>query len=282
MGAIFGPAGESVSFKNEKNVSLLQYLNNFGLKAYEYQCGRGVRISKERARQFAKELPGIYISVHAPYYISLSSLEEQKRINSVKYILNTAKVAKSMGAKRIVVHSGSCANLKRKDALDLAKDTLKAALMQLKEEGITDVHICPETMGKSRQLGDLNEVIELCKLDESMLPCIDFGHLNARTFGSLKSEADYLAVLDFIENELGFYRLSCFHSHFSKVEYTVPGGEKRHLTFRDRIFGPSFEPLASAVVKKGVSPIFICESAGTQAEDAKSMKDIYSKMVKNI
>jgi deoxyribonuclease-4 len=52
-------------------------------------------------------------------------------------------------------------------------------------------------------------------------------------------------------------------------------GEKKHLTFEDDIYGPEFEPLAKAIVSLGVSPTIICESAGTQSDDALIMKKIY-------
>ena len=73
---------------------------------------------------------------------------------------------------------------------------------------------------------------------------------------------------------MGQARLKEFHSHFSKIEYSQ-GGEKKHLTFEDRVYGPDFEPLMELIYKKNLSPTFICESAGTQAEDAKQMKDYY-------
>ena len=119
--------------------------------------------------------------------------------------------------------------------------------------------------------------MELCKLDERLIPCIDFGHLNAREQGYFKSAAEYKSVFDAIENELGAERLKCFHSHFSKIEYTT-GGEKRHLTFEDTIYGPDFEPVLDIVVQRGCSPIFVCESAGTQAEDALTMKKYYQSI----
>ena len=39
------------------------------------------------------------------------------------------------------------------------------------------------------------QVLELCMLDERMLPCVDFGHLNARTHGSLQTRADFALSL---------------------------------------------------------------------------------------
>ena len=277
MGAIFGPAGNSQEFKINKNLSLLEYLKSYNLKAYEYQCGMGVRITEKSAEKFSKDMKGIAISIHAPYYISLSSVEEEKRKKSVQYILKTARIAKAMKAKRVVVHSGSSRKIPREEALELAKKTLKDALQELEKNGLDEIILCPETMGKVNQLGNLEEVLSLCKISERLVPCLDFGHLNARSFGEIKGSENYLEILNKVENELGFERLKNFHSHFSKVEFTIPGGEKKHLTFEDVTYGPEFEPLAELVVRKNLSPIFICESAGTQAKDAKLMQDTYEK-----
>ena len=284
MPALFGPAGNSESFTKMGYKSSLQvpeYIVKMGLDAFEYQCGRGVNIGSEKAAQLGKlaDEKGIKLSLHAPYYISMSSVEEEKRIKSVDYILQSARAVNTMGGSRIVVHTGSCSKISREQALDLAKDTMKLAIAALDAEGLSNVRICPETMGKINQLGTLEEVIELCKLDERLLPCIDFGHLNARTMGQVNSGEAFLDILNKIGNELGEDRLKQFHSHFSKIEYTV-GGEKKHLTFEDTVFGPDYEPLMELVYKKNLSPTFICESAGTQAEDAKAMKDYYLKISK--
>lgn len=277
MGAVFGPAGNSNSYN--KNISVYEYLKSFDLGAYEYQCGRGVRVSSENAEKFGISMRDIKLSVHAPYYISLSSVEEEKRNNSIKYILQTAKIAKHMGATRIVVHSGSCGKIDRQLALNLAKETIEKAILALKEENLEDISICPETMGKVNQLGTLDEVLSLCEVADNMIPCIDFGHLNARSYGKVNNAAAYAEILNSIENKLGLDRLKIFHSHFSKIEYTIPGGEKKHLTFEDTEYGPDFEPLAELIAKRGLSPTFICESSGTQAEDAKKMQEIYKRFL---
>lgn len=279
MSAKFGPAGNSDSFsaKYKSTVDAPLYLKEMGLDHYEYQCGRGVKVSDKTARAIssAAEKNGIGLSLHAPYFISLSSVEEEKRDNSINYILQSCEAALRLGADRIVIHSGSCSKMTRKEALELAKDTLIRARKQAVKQGFEAVHFCPETMGKTNQLGDLEEVLELCRLDDTFIPCIDFGHLNARTFGGIKSAADYDKMLELVENKLGTDRLKIFHSHFSKIMYTDPGGEKKHLTFEDNEYGPDFEPLMEIVARKNLSPIFVCESAGTQAEDALAMKNSY-------
>ena len=286
MGAIFGPAGTSESFTAmgyKNSLQVPEYIEKMGLDCFEYQCGRGVNIGEEKAKALGKLAAekGIKISLHAPYYISMSSVEEEKRLNSVNYIIASAKAVKAMGGNRIVVHTGSCGKISRGQALELAIDTMRLAINSLDSEGLSDIHICPETMGKVNQLGTLYEVLELCKIDERLIPCIDFGHLNARDMGILKAKADFEKIFYDIKNALGTERLKSFHSHFSKIEYTT-GGEKRHLTFEDTVYGPQFEPVMELTCKYDCSPVFICESAGTQAEDAKQMKDYYISLKKEM
>lgn len=279
----FGTAGNSNSFYDmgyKATSQVPEYIKKMGINAYEYQCGRGVRVNQEQAlklKEGANAL-GVRLSLHSPYYISLSSLEEDKRENSISYILQSAQAARLIGADRVVVHSGSCSKISRAAALELAKDTIKKAVNELKRNDLYDIRLCPETMGKVNQLGTLEEVVELCKVDESLIPCIDFGHLNARTFGGLKTMEDFEHIFKTMKNELGEERMRSFHSHFSKIEYTENGGEKRHLTFADEVFGPNFEPVAELILKYNCSPVIICESDGTQAEDAKAMFDIYTAL----
>lgn len=283
MSAKFGPAGNSDSFKAmgyKHSLEVPEYIVKMGLDHFEYQCGRGVNIGLEKAKQLGDlaKNAGISLSLHAPYYISMSSVDEEKRLNSINYILASARAVNAMGGERIIVHTGSCGKISREEALYLAIDTMKKSLEALDNEGLGHIHICPETMGKVNQLGSLYEVMELCKIDERLIPCIDFGHLNAREQGILKTFDDYKLIFDTIENELGIDRLKSFHSHFSKIEYTT-GGEKRHLTFEDVVYGPDFEPVMELTAKRGCSPIFVCESDGTQAEDAKKMKDYYLSLI---
>ena len=279
MNAFFGPAGRDDSLSQygyKTSLDIPRCISEKGLDAFEYQCGRGVNIKTDVANELGVLAMqyNIRLSLHAPYYISLSGTEKEKRDKSIKYILDSAVAADAMGADRIIVHSGSCSKITREEALLLATDTLKRAQEELDKNALGHIHICPETMGKINQLGTLSEVLELCKIDDRMIPCVDFGHLNARTMGEIKTEEDYKRILDEMENALGYDRLKIFHSHFSKIEYTS-GGEKQHLTFDDAVFGPDFEPLLNQVVKRNLSPVFICESAGTQSDDALKMKQYY-------
>lgn len=277
---IFGPAGNSDAFYEEGYKATLQapgWLEKLGLDAYEYQCGRGVRLSEEAARALREKgrQHGVVFSVHAPYYISLASKEAEKRDNSLRYILDSARAVDRLGGDRIVVHPGGLGGLERPAAASLAMETLTRAQRLLDEEGLGHVHICPETMGKVNQLGDLEEVLRLCTVDERFIPCIDFGHLNCRTHGGMNSFEAYRAVADAIAGRLGEERGRCFHIHFSKIEYSQ-GGEKRHLTFEDETYGPDPAPLMELIARRGLAPVVICESEGTQARDALAMRRLWS------
>ena len=157
---LFGPAGSSASFAAEGHTSTLEapaWLAARGLTAYEYQCGHGLRVKLDTAAGFGAEAKahGIAVSLHAPYYISLASDDPAKRDNSVRYILESARLVSAMGGTRIVVHPGGLGGLARRDAAALAARTLRRAQEALDGEGLSHVHICPETMGKIQQLGDL-------------------------------------------------------------------------------------------------------------------------------
>ena len=282
MAASFGPGGNSEAFKTYGGKSTLdapKFVREIGLDAYEYEAGNGIASSPamlaaigEKAREY-----GVKMSFHTPYFISLSGVEEEKRLKSIKYIEDSLDAAYLLGAKTIVVHTGSAAKITRDEAMRLAADTLVKTLSAVDTRGIK---IGLETMGKINQLGTLDEVIELCRIDPAFVPVVDFGHLNARECGGVFATSDdYMRVFDKIDRKLGAEIATNLHCHFSKIEWTDKG-EKKHLTFADTVYGPDFEPLIEAIVKNGLSPTIISESAGTQSDDALAMKKYYKELMK--
>ena len=282
MSAKFGPAGNCDSFSKAHKASLAapKWIADFGLDCYEYQCGKGVHVGKDTAIEIGENAraAGIGLSIHAPYFINLANPDSIMKNNG--YVLTSCALAEWMGASRVVVHTGALMGRSRREALDIAKRGMSALLSVLDNAGLGHITLCPETMGKINQLGDLDEVLELCTLDERLVPCIDFGHLYARSLGADDGRPAFCRMLDRVEAVLGSDRASTFHSHFSHIEFTPKGGEKCHRTFDDDGgYGPDWAPLAAEVARRGWSPTFICESAGTQAEDALTMKRIYQKLV---
>ncbi len=278
----FGTAGQSESFAAmgyKSSLDVPEYTARFGLHAFEYQCGHGVRLGEEKAREMARRARerDILFSLHAPYFISMSSLSEETRLRSVDYILQSCRVVRDLGGRRVIFHSGSCGKQSREQALEKALDTMEKIMKAVDEAGYEDLTLCPETMGKIGQLGTLDEVLALCQVDKRITPCIDFGHLNARTLGGIKGRAQYEEILDRMEQVLGDERARAFHVHFSRIEFSA-GGEKHHRTFADTQWGPEPEPLLQLCKERALSPVIICESAGTQAEDARTMQTYYESL----
>ena len=282
MSAIFGPAGNAESFPYKSSVDAPRWLAELGLDCYEYQCGKGVNVREETARNIgaAAVAAGIRLSLHAPYFINLANPDPESLQKTIGYITAACQAADWMGAGRVVIHSGALMKRTRREALDIALRSLKAVIAACDDAGYGHIALCPETMGKINQLGDLEEVLELCTLDERLIPCIDFGHLYARSLGADDGAEAFGRMLDRVESVLGQSRASVFHSHFSHIQFTPGGGEKCHRTFDDDDgYGPDWAPLARAIARRGWSPTFICESAGTQAKDALTMKRIYQEVL---
>ncbi len=275
----FGPSGNSELFYEKgykDSLSSPVWVKEMGLDCFEYSFGRGVNIGEKKAEEIgvAFQNNGIELSVHAPYFINFACLDEEKIENSYNYVLSSLHFARIMQAKRVVFHPATQGKLTRLEAVELTKKRLEILAEKIDKHGYNDMLVCPETMGKSAQIGTAEEVAEFCTIAPFYVPAIDFGHLNARTNGSLKTTEDFLSVLDITEKISGREKLEKLHVHFSKIMYTQKG-EVKHLTFLDDVYGPEFEPLSKALKIKNIEPYIICESAGMQDVDAKIMKDIY-------
>ncbi len=279
MSALFGPAGLPEGFPGKSSVQAPGWLASIGLDAFEYQCGKGVNVGEKTARAVgaAAREHNIRLSLHAPYFINLANPAPESLEKTTGYILSACRAADWMGATRVTIHTGALMKRTRREALEIAMLSLQEVMRTCDGEGYGHLTLCPETMGKINQLGDLDEVLELCQLDERLLPCVDFGHLYARSLGADEGEEATGRILDRIQSQLGEERASRFHSHFSQIAFTQNGGEKAHLTFDQEEFGPDYRPLMRQLARRGWSPTIICESAGTQDKDALTMKRAYEQ-----
>lgn len=278
----FGPSGNCESFYAEGYTHTEQaaaFVKRRGLNCFEYSFGRGVRMSEEKALSIraAFEKEGVEISVHAPYFINFANPDGEMAQKSYGYVLDSGKMAALMGGQRIVFHPAAQGKASREEAVALTEERLKVLRDLIYENQMQHLIFCPETMGKLAQIGTVEEIVRFCKIDPVYVPCVDFGHINAREQGSLKTVSDYKDRLQYMLDELGYERMKNFHVHFSKIMYSVKG-EIKHLTFEDGVYGPEFEPLAVALKDLKLEPYIVSESAGTQAEDAKAMQDIYNKL----
>lgn len=275
----FGSSGTGNLFAEEVNsdrtVDVPAWLHSKGLDCYEYSFGRGARVTEKAAREIGNAFnnENIEISVHAPYFINLACEDDKVEAN-IGYFVSTLKRLEWMGGKRCIFHPGTQMKWSREEAMNKASERLDIVLQNIYDLGYSDCMLAIESMGKISQLGDVGEIIELVKHDKMLYPGIDFGHLNSRWLGGIKSSDDYKRIIDQLIDALGYEKVRDMHVHFSKQEYSARG-EVRHLTFADEIYGPDFEPLAEILCDYKLEPYIICESAGTQDLDAIRMKEMY-------
>lgn len=274
----FGPSGRG-KYEESKIEDIPKILCETGLKVFEYSFGRGVRMSDSTAKMFGDACAecGVLLSVHAPYFINLANPDLEMIKKSFGYFEECLKKMKVMGATRLVFHPASLSGNTREHALALAHKNLTELIKHLRSNNLIEdgVQLCVETMGKHGQLGTVEEVVELCKVDPCLIPTLDFGHINAFTLGGLKSQSDFEEVFSKVASGLGA-RGKNVHIHFSKIEYTAKG-EKRHLNFCDP-GEPDYKLMLAAMKKLGISGRVVSESAGHQVEDSLEMKNFYKNL----
>ena len=262
----FGPSGNCESFYEKGNKSTLEspkWVRDHNLDIFEYSFGKGYILSSQTAQNIGEEFKkfGVELSLHAPYFINFANPDPEMYEKTKGYIRTGIKFLRLMGAKRLIFHPGSCGKMTRDEAYALTKVRMKEFIDELNREGLLEgIYLCPETMGKQMQIGTVEEIIDLCELNEHLLPTFDFGHINSRTGGSLKTKEDYKKVFEYCKERLGEERTTKCHIHFSKIEYGAKG-EIRHLNFDDEKYGPKFEPLAECLIEMKLMPHIICESA---------------------
>ena len=279
----FGPSGNDELFYaqgHKHSIEAFEWLNNLGLDLYEYSFGRGVLLKNDTAKllgEKAKEF-NIEVSVHAPYFVNLATLNPEQQSKNEKYILDSLERLKLLGGKKCVLHSGTQTSFDRETAINLVKENILKVVDKATQNGFGDLFICPETMGKYTQIGNAEEIVDICSLHPMLVPTFYFGHLNCLVQGSLKTKDDFKTLLELIKTKLG-NKINDLHIHFSKIQYSDKG-EVKHLTFDDCEFGPDFNPLLQALIEMQVEPTIICESKDIMAQDALKMKKMYLSLAK--
>ena len=273
---IFGPAGscDEVVESKMKRPAQAQFLREMGLKAYEHPFTFGVNINEQTKQDLIQEFGDFKLSVHAPYYINFASDDEEKLMKTNGYLMDSVLKAREIGADRVVFHPGSLTGQTREQALSNTLKNLKKFVALMDERNIHDVYICPETMGKHGQVGTWEEVAKMCEIDERIIPCLDFGHINAFTLGGLDSLS---AIEEIIKKFVVELKKKEIHIHFSRIEYTSKG-EKKHLILDDPSdFGPDYKMMIDILKKYDANYRVISESQGTQSRDSYKMLEYYKK-----
>ncbi len=250
-----------------------EVLKDMNLDGMELEFVHGVRMNDD-ARNFVKErAKDFVITAHGPFYINLNSKEEEKIDASVQRIIDTASVASQAGAFSITYHAAFYMGGDKQTVYNQVKTQTQRIIDVVEREKI-NVWIRPETTGKATQWGDLDEIINLSKEFEKVLPCVDFSHLHARTAGEYNTYDEFSRVLEKIGKEIGQYALDNFHGHLAGIEYTAKG-ERQHLNLEESDM--NYKDLLKALNEFKVKGAIVCESPNIE-DDCKLLKDYYNSL----
>jgi len=274
MPLLFGTAGIPLSTKDRDSISGIKQVKVLNLDCMELEFVRGVHMSEALAAEVKKTAleNDVVLSVHAPYFINLNSKEKEKLEASKQRIIQSALTGSAAGARNVVFHAAYYGKDMKKAVYKRVKEALEEVL-EIIEEKKLDVILRPETTGKATQFGDLDELVELSRELENVLPCIDFSHLHART-QRYNSYAEFREVLDKIEKSLGKKAIRDMHIHFSGIEYTRKG-ERRHLTLEESDL--KYMELLKALKDYNAEGLVISESPNIEG-DAILIKGEFAKL----
>jgi len=261
-----GTAGVPLSSPERDTLSGIKFVRELGLDAMELEFVRSVYLNEEGAKKAgntAKELD-VRLSVHAPYYINLNSEEDDKLEASKERIIQSARIGEKAGAMIVVFHPGYYGKKTKEETMEAIMQQTREIRETLNKEG-NKILLGPETTGKVKQFGTLEELIEVAKKVKGVQPVVDFGHMHARYNGGLRTKADFERVFDKMQASSG----KPMHIHAACIEYSEKG-ELRHLPIEAK--EPDYHHMTDILKERRIDCTIISESPNIEADALKIKK----------
>ena len=271
----FTTAGQPICTEGAGYEKAFEVLEQLGLDGMEIEFVHGVRMSPQNQKLVKEQSKSknMVLTAHGPYYINLNSKEEEKIEASKKRIIDTAKMAETLGAYSITYHAAFYMGMDKETVYNKVEKSMAEITETLKSLNIK-IWVRPETTGKATQWGDVEEIVRLSKTFEQVLPCVDFSHLHARTNGEYNTYDEFAKVFETIGNEIGDYALKNFHAHIAGIEYGEKG-EKKHLLLEESDM--NYKDLIKAFKDFDVKGVVVCESP-VMEKDAVILKAYYESL----
>ncbi len=271
----FTTAGQPICTEGAGYEKAFEVLEQLGLDGMEIEFVHGVRMSPQNQKLVKEQSKSknMVLTAHGPYYINLNSKEEEKIEASKKRIIDTAKMAETLGAYSITYHAAFYMGMDKETVYKKVEKSMAEITETLKSLNIK-IWVRPETTGKATQWGDVEEIVRLSKTFEQVLPCVDFSHLHARTNGEYNTYDEFAKVFETIGNEIGDYALKNFHAHIAGIEYGEKG-EKKHLLLEESDM--NYKDLIKAFKDFDVKGVVVCESP-VMEKDAVILKAYYESL----
>ena len=182
----------------------------------------------ERLGELARE-HDIALSVHAPLFGFMGHLEASGRkfTSAVGALDRSAGIAMACGAELVVFHPGFLLGRSREDALDAVVEQLRTLRERLegKDRAVT---FGVEVMGRVRDLGSLDDVIEISRRTAWVRPVLDFAHMHATSDGAFLAAEAFTEALRAVDAVLE--PEAPFHIHFSDIAF-ANRNETKHLPY---------------------------------------------------
>ena len=275
---VFGVAGVPTHYKGKLS-GLFPWLTEKGLNGLEIQCTYGFKMSEDSKLLYKEKAESdFFLSIHAPYYINLGSLNNQVVGRSKANMKEGIEIAKSIGATRIIFHPGGGHKNTEQGRKIAIKQLIDAINEFTSEIDMANVCLFPEIGGKTASLGSLDEIIEICKNCKYCFPCIDIAHLHAREIGSLTSKEVLKSKLQKIKDAIPD-KFEKIHFHAYTINYGEKG-EIKHLYFGENmpdgsVAMPNLADFISILKEMNVDPWVISEALDSQELGAQYMHDLY-------
>ncbi len=184
----------------------------------------------ERLGELARD-HDIALSVHAPLFGFMGHLEASGRkfTSAVGALDRSAGIAAATGAELVVFHPGFLLGRSREDALDAVVEQLGTLRERLegKDRAVT---FGVEVMGRVRDLGSLDDVVEISRRTTWVRPVLDFAHMHATSDGAFLSDEPFTEALRAVDAVLD--PEAPFHIHFSDIAF-ANRNETKHLSYGD-------------------------------------------------
>jgi deoxyribonuclease IV len=216
----------------------------------------------ERFGELARE-NGIVLSVHAPIAGFMGHAERGKKLNmAVGMLDHSAGIAKAACAELVVFHPGFLLERTREEALDSICEQL-GELRERLEGKERAVPFGVEVMGRVREIGSLDDVLEISRRCGWVRPVLDFAHMHATSDGAYTETELFADALKRTDEVLE--KGAPFHIHFSDIAF-ANRNETKHLPYGEGTLRA--EPLAEALRKQKRAATVISESPDQESSQA--------------
>lgn len=272
MNIRFGPAGIPLSCKGRTLKDGIRDVANLDLNAMEIQLIRAVGSNMDNLKEIGKvaENLDVKLSVHAPYYMDFAGNKEtvERSIENLKW---SGILAQEMKADIVTTHVALYGNNSKKATLEKVVENIRVVRDWYKKQKVKTL-IGLETSGHQKVFGSVDEILAVCKRIANTMPVLNFAHIHAREYGSLKKKDDFQEIFDKVKKVT---KSKKFYTHFSGVEHD--GGNKKRCTPIKK-GDMRFDPLADCILDNKDYRIVIISGSPLLEHDAMYMKVILERV----